>query len=176
MRTTSLSSRVRALRTQRWTACAMIVLYMLGISGLPAGPGAIKIGCQCDKILQETGSCCCRKKTTALAKNVSGSCCALKTTAAKPGAKSCCSQAKESRSSDKTTVSDRDFGPVSVTACSCDSPADAGFLLNCDPRVLAETSLPFPGRELTSICPLLNQVPQSRSIAPETPPPRLRSC
>jgi len=169
MRTCFPFIRTSTLTIRRWTTCVLIVLYTLGISGVPAGPGAMKLGCRCDTILQATGNCCCLKKVAAQASKPveQESCCALRSVQSKPRLAACC----QNKAAQKSAEEEED-SPVSVSACRCDSPFEAGFLLNTDPRVVADSVSRFNFHEQSGTISLIGIILQGRTLTPETPPPR----
>lgn len=176
--------QIRALPVRWWIAALLLAVYSIGHSCLPAGPAALKFGCRCDKILQETSSCCCLKKT---AGKSGRSCCAPSAMKKKSAATtaSCCRKpsppAETSRacclkSNQKNEAEESDSDLIFVTACSCDSPQDAGYLMNTDPRVTTDSLSVCSSDGLVETYRLTTLIPTGLSLSPDLPPPRPVVC
>jgi len=164
-----LSSTFWLRRRRRWISSLMVVLYLVCHSAAPAGPAAIQMGCRCDHILQATGNCCCcaRKGASQPSTSTKESCCARR---AAPR-RSCCQSRKNcSHEDEKTSRS------IQISACSCGSPSDAGYLMNSAPRTLSGSSPLLGLGPQTESCLLQDVRIFSRSFAPEPPPPRSSFC
>ncbi|SFH79221.1 hypothetical protein SAMN05421753_1036 [Planctomicrobium piriforme] len=151
---------------------AMLLLYGVGMSGIPVGPGALPTGCQCDKQLKATGNCCCEKKLSTQCETKSGnskavrSCCAKKQVVAEQAAAeqkpACCKSAKKPSHPNE----------VSIGPCGCDVLAEMGLLLNLDPRLPSVLAGVASADEWNAAVCLGHDRFESRSLAPETPPPK----
>lgn len=189
-----VSRRLRIVR--RWLNWRLVagwvaLLTFLGSSlGLPLRPmlGMPSSSCHCGEPSRAAGSCCCSKARQGTA---SRSCCDRNRSAAAAPAiakmvKSCCKSGPSDvvavcEPTSKTCAVDpvetcrrpvADPGPSVVTSCGCGGPAESGALPNAEPRMLAaRVAMPVSAPWETRLR-LVGQVPPSRSIAPETPPPK----
>lgn len=189
-----MSRRLRIVR--RWLNWRLVagwvaLLTFLGSSlGLPLRPmlGMPSSSCHCGEPSRAAGSCCCSK---AQQKVATRSCCGgNRPAAATPtlvnARKSCCKAgpsdvAAVCEPAAKTCAVDpvetchrpaADSVPSVVTSCGCGGPAESGALPNAEPRMLAtRVAVPVLAPWETRLR-LAGLVPPSRSIAPETPPPK----
>lgn len=164
MRRFSPALRGQSLPARRWMIGLLLVIYGIGNSCLPAGPAALKFGCRCDKILQEANNCCCLKKAAASSERA----CCRKQKPVASSSGSCC----QSHRSATRACRDGASVPLAISACSCDSPQDAGYLLNTDPRVLTACPVLKSEGEIAWQPLLTARIPAGQSLTPELPPPR----
>jgi len=158
---------VRSLAPRKLVCLMVLGIYVLGISALPAGPGAMGSGCRCDQHLKDSGNCCCAKKLAGAAKKVSPCCEKRAAKQQADNARSCCSLAGRCGKE-----SSQPAGPM-LKSCSCGSPAEAGYLLNTDPRVVAEKSPVHVPDDFSAVVAYLACDWPVCFLDRETPPPRL---
>lgn len=175
--------------------CSVVTLlaYVVTTHGLPINQcaGDPSPHCCCGEDLKTTSQCCCRKA------NRSGppkSCCTAslqKKTPSKPcsekkatccskahsRSKSCCQRSEksccQSKSSSGCPTSPESEGQF-VSACRCGGPANSGVLLDAEPRILPDSVAIWFAHDGIRLFPLSDLFPPSRSIPPETPPPKVR--
>lgn len=180
-------------RWLKWRLVAgwVALLTFLGSSlGLPLRPmlGMPSSACHCGEQSRAAGTCCCSK---AQHKVATRSCCggnrsASATPTVAKVVKSCCKAglsdvAALQKPAAKTCAVDpvgtcrrptADSVPSVVTSCGCGGPTETGALPNAEPRMLATcVAMTVPATWETRLR-LAGQVPPTRSIAPETPPPK----
>lgn len=121
---------LRRQRLRKRISLPLLVVYVLGISGLPAGTVRVQSGCCCDKQLQASGNCCCARKPAPVESNLPP-CCQRKLDEKAQAARSCCQTGGTKKQGS------RNKRELALRSCSCGPVSDEGYLLNTDPRVLS---------------------------------------
>lgn len=149
---------------QTLTCAVALLSFVGGTLGFPLEPlGTPNQGCCCGDVLRDSGGCCCQNAQSTKRGAAKQSCCATK-----PKPNSCCRKT-DHRDEESDTSND---APVAVSVCSCGSPADFGYLINTEPRILPR-AIVLNGDEadrrlLSLISPSLDSV----ALDLETPPPK----
>ena len=159
----------------------LIAVYLAGTAGLPVAATftGMKVRCGCSLERQQTGSCCCCQQTGDAGPVETKACCRVRlttdsTATTKDGHKDaavrpCCrGQLAAAESAPSTELPEQ----PELRSCGCQMRPFGEIGINAEPR-LAGTRIQLT---VLPICCRLHAVAAlfpSRSIAPETPPPRV---
>lgn len=148
---------------QTLTCAVALLSFVGGTIGFPLEPlGTPKQGCCCGDVLRDSGGCCCQNARSTKPGAAKQSCCA------KPKPKSCC---RKTDHRDEESDSSKD-APVAVSACSCGSAADFGYLINTEPRILPRTIVLNGDETDRRLLSLVSLSLYSVALDLETPPPK----
>ncbi len=165
-----MTQSLRAFQRQlsMHTIVCALTLCTFGVTslGLPyATIGQATSGCRCGEDLRAAGRCCCVNKVRAIGEEPPRAACC----AARSKAKSCCQAPQTApRDADGTQKS-----PL-VTACHCGGSTSLVILINAEARVLPVSRGIYGLFDVVERITSNNPSVPFRSIAPETPPPKVR--